>query len=96
MCFHHAVPQHPGDDFEIERVGTRCHHERAKLLDFARLYLPRLVAERLQFSIIITDFTHYAPPITGINRCSVSANRVADNHALPKAKQVAPKWRRQF
>ena len=85
------MPEHPGDDFEIERIGTRCHDERAKLLDFARLDLPRLVAKRVQFRIIIPDFTHSAPPITGINRCSVSANRAPDNCAIPEAKQVTPK-----
>ena len=90
------MPQHPGDDFEVKCVGTGCHHERAKLLDFAGLDLPRLVAEHVQFRIIIPDFTHCAPPMICIKEGSVSANRVTDNIVIHKAKRVTPKWRRQF
>ena len=47
------MPQHSGDDFEIERIGTGRNHQCAKLLDLARFECARLVVQCFQFSIIV-------------------------------------------
>jgi hypothetical protein len=45
LGFRYTVPEHPCDDFKVKCIGTSRYDERTKLLDFARLYQPRLVAQ---------------------------------------------------